>query len=217
MLSALLLALVPIVYALALVLAGYPAQLLPFIAGALGWMIALALRTPVILAAARILGSPQRAMPVIIAASGPAEETVRVIAVLLLGRDPLTALWLGLGWATIEVAYTYVNVLAVAQLVARNDPKSQQALEMLPPIALSAQSPWWSAVERAGVTALHIGFTLIVAVVPILFLLTAVIHSAFNLGITNIAKKWSFVAIEGTVCLIGAVVLVVGLVMAGVI
>jgi hypothetical protein len=216
-LSAFLLALVSIAYGLALALTGYPVQAVPFIAGALGWMIALALRTPVILIAVRILKSPERAMPVIIAASGPAEETVRVIAVLLVGRDPLTVLWLGLGWATIEIAYTYVNIVALARLSASDDPKAQQALEMLPPIALSAESPWWSAIERAGVTALHIGFTLIVAVVPVAFLITAVMHSAFNLAFTRLGRNWSIAAIEAAVCAIGAVALVVGLWLAGVI
>jgi hypothetical protein len=215
-LTALLLILVPLVFAVVIVGAGYPIALGPLLVGALGWLIAFALRTPVMLVAARVLGTPERALPVIIATSGPAEETVRVIALLLVGRDLATALWLGFGWTTIEIAYTYVNAVAVAVLLERDDREAQHALALIPPAALSDQAPWWSAIERAGVSALHIGFTLIVAVVPIAFVATAVAHSTFNLVITRLGKVWSILAVEALVCLIGAAVLALGLAMMGV-
>jgi hypothetical protein len=53
-LSAVLLALVPIAYGVVLILAGYPAQVGPFAVGALGWLIAFALRTPVIVVGIRL-------------------------------------------------------------------------------------------------------------------------------------------------------------------
>jgi hypothetical protein len=215
-LTAALLALVPIGYALVIVGAGYPIEPGPLVAGALGWLIALAARTPVILIATRVRGSSERALPVIIAASGPAEETVRVLALLVVGRDLPTALWLGFGWTTIEIVYTFVNAIAVAALLKRDDPQSRQALELIPPAALSDAAPWWSAVERAGVSALHIGFTLIVAVVPIAFVVTAVVHSAFNLITVRLNKSWSILAVEALICVTGAVVLVIGLAMMGV-
>lgn len=215
-LTAVLLALVPIAYALAIVAAGYPIAMVPLVAGAVGWLVAFALRMPVILIATRVLGRSERALPVIIAASGPAEETVRVVALLLVGRDLETALWLGFGWTTIEIAYTYVNAIAVAQLVKRDDPEVQHALELIPPAALSDDAPWWSAIERAGVSALHIGFTLVVAAVPIAFVITAVVHSAFNLAITSLGKTWPIVAVETLVCVIGAVALLVELTLMGV-
>jgi hypothetical protein len=216
-LTAVLLALVPIAYAVAIVAAGHPILWVALVAGALGWLIAFALRTPVILVATRTLGTPERAMPVIIAASGPAEETVRVIALLIVGRDLATALWLGFGWTTIEIVYTYVNAIAVAMLVARNDPEAQRVLDLVPPAALSDAAPWWSAIERAGVSALHIGFTMIVAVVPIAFVATAFAHSAFNLLITRLGKTWSIIAVETLVCLLGAGALLLGLAMMGVV
>jgi hypothetical protein len=109
-----------------------------------------------------------------------------------------------------------VNAIAVAQILKSNDPQAQRALELIPPAALSDAAPWWSAIERAGVSALHIGFTLIVAAVPIAFVITAVVHTAFNLVITRLGKVWSTLALETLVCVIGAVVLVVGLAMMGV-
>lgn len=216
-LSAVLLALVPIGFAVVLVAAGYPPQLGPFVVGALGWMVAFALRMPVILLASRILGTPERGIPVVIAASGPAEEMVRVIAVLLVGRDPLTALWLGLGWTSIEVVYTYVNAIAIAQLAKRTDEEARRARELLPPAMFTSSAPLWGAIERVGASALHIGFTLIVAAVPIAFIVTALIHSAFNLILTSMARSRPIYVVEGFVCGIGGVVLVVGLLMAGVI
>jgi hypothetical protein len=215
-LTALLLAIVVIGYALAITIAGYPLAVLPLVAGALGWLIALAARTPVILVAMRLFGSSERALPLIIASSGPTEETVRVIAVLLVGRDLATALWLGFGWTAIEIGYTYLNSIVVAQLLSRGDPQAQRVLELVPPAAVADAAPWWSAIERAGVSALHIGFTLIVAVVPIAFVLTALIHSAFNLITTALNKRWPIVAVEGLVCLTGAATLLVGLAMMGV-
>lgn len=215
-LTALLLVLVPVAYAVGIVAAGYPIALGPLAAGALGWIIAFVLRTPVIVIATRVRETPERALPVIIAASGPAEETVRVIALILVGRDLATALWLGFGWTTIEIAYTYVNAIAVAMLLQREDPEAQRALALIPPAALSEAAPWWSAIERAGVSALHIGFTLIVAVAPIAFLITAVAHSAFNFVITRLGKVWSIAAVEALVCVVGAAVLALGLAMMGV-
>jgi hypothetical protein len=215
-LTAVLLALVPIAFALAIVAAGYPIVWVALVAGALGWLIGLAARTPVILVATRVLGRDERALPVIIAASGPAEETVRVLALLLVGRDLSTALWLGFGWTTVEIAYTYVNAIAVAALVKRDDPEARRALKLIPPAALSDDAPWWSAVERAGVSALHIGFTLIVAVMPIAFVITAIAHSTFNVVVTRLGKTRSILAVETLVCVTGAVFLLVGLAMMGV-
>ena len=215
-LTAALLALVPIGYAIAIAASGHPLEFAALAAGALGWLIALALRTPVILAATRRFGSYERALPVIIGASGPAEETVRVIALLLVGREIGTALWLGFGWTTIEIVYTYVNVIAVAQLVRRDDPQAQRVLELVPPAALSDAAPWWSAIERTGVSALHIGFSLIVAALPIAFVVTAVVHSTFNLLTTRLGKTWSVAAVEVLVCVIGAATLLLGLAMMGV-
>lgn len=215
--SAVSLALVPIGIWILLVAAGYPPQVGPFIAGALGWLIALALRMPVILIASRALKPPERAMPVIIAASGPAEETVRVIALLLMGRDVPTALWLGFGWTTIEIGYTYINALALAKLANRTDPEAQRAREMLPPAAFTSAAPVWGAVERIGASALHIGFTLIVAVVPIAFVITAIIHSAFNLILVNMSRTRPIFVVESFVCAVGVIALVVGLLTAGVI
>jgi len=101
---------------------------------------------------------------------------------LLVGRDLGTALWIGLGWAAIEVVYAIANGFAIAALAQRTDPEAERARALLPPAALSGNAPWWGVAERIWTTAVHIGFTLILAAVPALVVVTAVLHSALNVG-----------------------------------
>jgi len=214
-LSAVLLALVPIVFGLLLVAAGYPPLIGPFIAGAVGWTIALTLRTPVALIGMRVFGSMERAQTLIIAASGPAEEIVRLIAVLLIGRDIATALWLGFGWATVEVLYAFVNGAAIARLAQRTDPEAERVRQLLPPAAFGSSAPVWGAVERVGATALHIGFTLIVAALPISVVVNMVVHSSVNLAMVRLSQRWPIAALEAIIVAVGFAALAIGLVLIG--
>ena len=214
-LSAVLLTLVPIGFGIALVVSGYPPLVGPLLAGALGWMIALTLRTPVALVGIRVLGSMERAQTLIIAASGPAEETVRLIAVLLVGRDIATALWLGFGWATIEVVYTFVNGAAIARLATRTDPEAERVRQLLPPAAFGSSAPFWGAVERVGATAFHMGLTLIVAAVPISVVVNMIVHSSMNLAMVRLSQRWPIAALEAIIVVVGFAALFVGLVLIG--
>jgi hypothetical protein len=214
-LSAVMLAVVPIAFGVVLVVAGYPPLIGPFIAGAIGWTIALTLRTPVALIGMRVLGSMERAQTLIIAASGPAEETVRLIVVVLIGRDIATALWLGFGWATVEVLYSFVNGAAIASMAQRTDPEAERVRQLLPPAAFGSSAPVWGAVERIGATALHIGFTLSVAAVPISFLVNMVVHSSVNLAMVRLSQRWPIYAIESIIVVIGFIALGAGLVLIG--
>jgi hypothetical protein len=214
-LSAVLLALVPIGFGVVLVWAGYPPLGWPFVAGVLGWSIALMLRTPVALVGMRLLGSMDRAQTLIIAASGPAEETVRLIAVLLVGRDLPTALWLGFGWATVEVAYSFVNGAVITSLANRTDAEAERVRQLLPPAAFGSSAPVWAAVERVGVTAFHIGMTLIVAAAPITVFVNMVVHSALNLTAVRFSQRWPIYVLEGLFCVVGFGALLVGLVLIG--
>jgi hypothetical protein len=54
-------------------------------AGALGWYVAFVLRIPVVLVARLALRTPECVQPWVVAASGPAEESVRLITLLLVG------------------------------------------------------------------------------------------------------------------------------------
>ena len=173
---------VPVGYALAIVALGGEPSVGPILAGAAGWLLALVLRAPVGLLGVRITGSPERAQRWVVASSGPLEESVRLAVLLLVGRDVETALWIGLGWAAIEVVYAIANGFAVEALSRRTDPEADRARALLPPAALGGNAPWWGVAERTWTTAVHIGFTLIVAAVPVLVVATAAVHSALNVG-----------------------------------
>lgn len=148
--------------------------------GAAGWWLALLLRAPVALL---VRGWPrERGARVMVAASGPLEEGVRAAAVLLLAPDLAGALSLGLGWAAVEVLFAVVNGVATVQLLRRDDERVREARALLESQGtLTAAAPWWGVVERVLASALHIGFTLVVAAAPVLALVTAPVHSAVNL------------------------------------
>ena len=118
-LAAPLAVLVPVAYGIAFARIGHPIELVPFLAGAAGWLVALLLRTPIGLVGIRITGSTERTQNWVTASSGPLEEGVRLSALLLVGRELSTALWIGLGWAAIEVLYAIVNGFALAALALR--------------------------------------------------------------------------------------------------
>jgi hypothetical protein len=183
---------IPVVLAAVFVVAGVGFDPVALGAGALGWLVALVLRAPVALVAMRLAGDDRRrAQPVIIGASGPLEEGVRLAVLLAAGRDLETALWVGLGWAAIEVVYSLVNGFALLKLLRRTDPEAEQARAMLAmPDVLRPDAPLWGVVERVWATGLHVAFTLIVAAVPALVVATAVVHSATNLVLVGRASAW---------------------------
>lgn len=202
---------VPIAYGVAVGLAGYPIEVGPLLAGAAGWIVALVLRAPVGLAGVRITGSPERAQRWVVASSGPLEESVRLAVLLLAGRDLATALWIGIGWAAIEVVYAIGNGFALAALADRTDPEAERARAMLPPAALADAGPWWGVVERAWASAIHIGFTLVLAAVPPLVIVTAAAHSAVNVGFLWLLRHHGMVVTMLAGAAAGAVALGAGL------
>lgn len=166
-------------------------------AGALGWFIALTLRGPVAVLAQKFAGTEQRARLWIVGSSGPLEESVRLLAVLWLGRDLATALAIGLGWAAIEVVFALVNAFVGNLMLRSDDPKILEAREMLAQQINTENGPWWGAIERISASACHIGNTLIVAFMPLAVLLAAPLHTALNLSIIPLGKRpaWVFQAV----------------------
>jgi hypothetical protein len=183
-------------------------------AGALGWYVAFVLRTPVVLIAQRTLRTPERMQPWIVAASGPAEETVRLLTLLLVGSAFPIALSVGLGWTTIEIIYTIVNNLAIAWLLRRTDERARRSLGLLLAMGLekmlSPTAPALSVIERVAVSALHIGFTLLIAWQPLLVLATIPLHSVANLVSLRLLRRSAVLSALGWV-LIGAASLLAGL------
>lgn len=201
---------VPIAYGVAFAWLGHDPMLLPLLAGAGGWLLAFILRAPIGLVGMRLAGSPERAQRWVVASSGPLEEATRLAVLLLVGRDLGTALWIGLGWAAIEVLYSIGNGLALAALAERTDPEAEQARAMLPPGMLWSSGPLWGVVERAWASALHIGFTLILAAVPVAVLLTAPVHSALNVGALWLLGRRGLVAVTLAGLLVGGAALAIG-------
>ena len=175
-----------------LVLVAWGARLEPMWVGvgALGWIVALALRAPVAIVAARLAGAPEPAQPWIVAASGPLEELVRLGLVLVASQGLDRALSIGLGWAAIEVVYAVANGAAMAMLIGRTDSEADRIRAMIPIAgALEPSALWWGAFERWWASVLHIAFSVILAARPVLVLFNIVAHSATNLVLLRVGKR----------------------------
>jgi hypothetical protein len=189
-------------------------QVLPAVLGAAGWMIALVLRQPVALVATR-LTTKERAITIVVLASGPAEEIVRFLLVLFVLRSAAAATWAGAGWMTIEVAYTMVTALIIANLLPKDDPKSLEAKEFLRDQGMVQNNgPVWGVVERFSAAGIHIGFTLLLFAQPWLVLVTIVLHSLTNMLVVRYAKR-SIARTELALLAVAIALLAAGVVAAG--
>jgi len=202
--------LVPVAFAVVLASAGADLSLSAAGVGALGWLVALALRAPVSVVALKALGDPERVKPWIVGSSGPLEEGVRLVVLLLVGRSFSEAASIGLGWAAIEIVYTTITGFVTLSLVRRTDEQAVQAREMLEAQGMLRETgPALGIVERIGASALHIGFTLLVAWRPLLVIATAVVHSAVNLVLIRMFQR-SPLLTELALLLIGVATLGLG-------
>jgi hypothetical protein len=182
--------------------------------GAGGWAVALALRAPVGLLATKLTGSPQRAQPWLVSSSGPLEEGTRVVALRLAGTGFAQAASLGIGWAAIEVVYSLGMGAAIAALLGRTDEEAVAARELLVAqgsgAMLSEAAPFAGIAERVAASALHIGFTLLVARQSRLALATAPAHSGVNLAALALLRRSTPLA-ESFIGGVGALALAAGL------
>ena len=188
----------PVVAAVVLTVAGFGWDIVGIVVGAVGWNLALLLRGPVAWFLKR-RGDDQLASPWFVAASGPTEELVRLGAVLLLGRDLETAISIGFGWAAIEVLYSVVQGLALATLMERDDPEAERIRALIPaPTAtlITPVAPWLGIVERVWASALHLGFTVMLAAQPLLVLLTIPAHSATNLVLLRATERLGLARVQ---------------------
>lgn len=161
--------------------------------GALGWWLALILRAPVILALRKSQQDMQTSSKYVIWASGPAEEIVRVILLLMLPITVDNAYSVGLGWGAIEVLYGLIQLFGFASLSTKNDAKAQEAREVMKQMGmdkvLNDSTPFWGALERVSAHALHLSFSLLLVLSPLLVLLTAPVHSLMNQFVITTNKK----------------------------
>lgn len=152
--------------------------------GALGWVGALMLRAPLAAILSQVLRDDERVKTIIVGSSGPLEEGVRVVLLLLVGRSFSDAAAIGIGWAAVEVVYTTLTGFLTLSLVRRTDPEAMHARQMLEAQGMIRETgPWLGVVERIGATALHLGFTFIEAWSLWAAIGTALVHSATNLSL----------------------------------
>ncbi len=187
---------------------GHPVQWGLAAAGAAGWWLALVLRAPAALLGRKL--PPAALNRLVVGASGPLEEGVRLAAVLWLVPGFSGALWLGWGWASIEVLFTIANGLVLLRLLDRDDDNSRQVRAILEARGtFSDAAPWLGVIERILASAVHVGFTLVVAAAPALALVTAPVHSALNLAVNHLSRR--MVLFLALLALAAAVVLGAGL------
>ena len=182
--------------------------------GAGGWLFALVLRGPVSLVARRLTTSTEAVQRAIILASGPAEELVRLAAVLIASADLDIAYAIGLGWGGIEVIYALINGFLIATLLKRTDEEAVKARQTMEEMGLvrSDLRPIYGVVERIAATAVHIGFTLQLAYQPWLVLVTMPAHSLINYGLVSLMRlRISLFVVLGSLLIIGLFVFGLGL------
>ena len=143
--------------------------------------------------------------------AGPAEESVRLLAVLFLQANFASAISLGLGWASIEVLYTLVSGFVTVNILSQGGIGALQLKKRFLDTGLTVPATVYSGiVERLSATALHIGFTLLLAYHPLLILITLPLHSLVNVGAISLNNR-SALATQMLIALFGIITLVVGI------
>jgi hypothetical protein len=159
--------------------------------GAFGWWIALLLRMPIMLIARKL--PRKRATSIVIVVSGPAEESVRLIVLLIIGLTTRNAYSVGLGWAAIEIVYSVIQGIGLSTLQQRTDTKAKEAKAVLASMgmdkSLTPSAPFWGIAERFSANAIHLSMSLLLVVNPYLVLVTAPAHSLINMLLTKLIKR----------------------------
>lgn len=182
--------------------------------GALGWWLALLLRAPLILYAKNSKLPMEKSNRLIVGASGPAEETTRLILLVVIGLTSGNAYSVGIGWAAIEIIYGLTQVFGIGVLEQRTDKEAQEAKKLMKQAgmdkSLEPSTPFWGALERVSASALHIGFSLMLVFSPFMVTFTIPFHSAVNFGVLR-ANAVSVAKSQLTLLVVGLGILAVGL------
>ena len=145
------------------------------------------------------------------AMAGPTEESVRLLAVWLLQANFSSAISLGLGWASIEVVYTLISGFITVVILSQGGLGAWQLRRRFMDAGLTAPATVYSGiVERISATALHIGFTLLLAYHPLLILVTLPLHSLVNVGAITLTNR-SALATQLLLAIVGMATLLIGL------
>ena len=187
-----LLPIVPLIYVLGFNALGRGSpQMRPFCLRLSGWTVALGLRVPMMVLAFRPTHNVNE--QVVAAMAGPAEESVRLLAVLCLQASFASAMWLGLGWATIEVLDALVSGFTNVVILSQGGVGALQLRKRFLDTGLTVRETVYGGIfERVSATALHIGFTLLLAYRHVLLLITLPLHSLISMGALNLTKRLAF-------------------------
>jgi hypothetical protein len=183
--------LVPVLFAVLALIWEIELSLGWILLGAAGWLVALFLRAPVAMISQRLTTNSDTVRQVVILSSGPAEELVRLAVVLITAANLDVAYAIGLGWGGIEVIYALINGFMIATLLKRTDEeaiKARQTMEEMGLLRVGLR-PLYGVVERVAVTAVHIGFTLLLAFQPLLLLIIMPVHSFVNYGFVVMMRR----------------------------
>jgi hypothetical protein len=200
---------VPLMVWLGFEAAGHPMDWKGFGIGALGWLIALALRGPVSAAVAKL--PQEKGRNIVGLSSGVLEESTRLVVLALTSFSSSWALSVGQGWAAIEVVFAMVNVAVLASLADKTDEKAMQAKQFLAAQGQLESSPLWGVLERIWASAFHIGCTLIVAAVPWTVAVLIPLHSGLNWAAVRLTAARSIGTASLFIAVIGIGTLAAGL------
>lgn len=201
---------VPVGFWLAFQLTGVRMNWTAFGIGAAGWLLALMLRGPIVPFVKNL--PKERATNLVGSASGPLEEGVRVLVLVLTGMSFRWAAFLGQGWAAVEVLFVVINGIVLMSMIQRTDDKAMEVKKFLETTGNLNHSPLLGVVERVFASAFHIGSTLLIASNLWLVILMIPVHTAVNLVGIRLAKK-SPVGAEVFIGFVGVVVFLAGLLM----
>jgi hypothetical protein len=152
--------------------------------GALGWVVALAARLPVLASAGRLRAAGRRDT-ILAVTSGITDEVVRLALVLVLVSGTGSALWAGFGWALAGVVF-----VAATQLAQFSWPLGHQAAEQLRSQGgFISTHPVHVGVRGITATSFHLGATLLLASGPWWVLATASAHAVVNVARARWAQR----------------------------
>lgn len=186
-------------------LIGYLVQLsAPVVAaGAVGWFFSLLLRPTIIYLAntsrrwclrrvishetAKQTKSNPQNLYLAIAVSGPIEEFVRLVVVMLCGGSVATGIAVGLGWAFAEAVFLGVTAAITSGgvirslFVSKSFHQSKFTYEIIEWVAVVC-------VERGSAFGIHVSSSVILALCPVCVLPLTVVHSVTNVGAVRLAR-----------------------------
>ena len=161
--------------------------------GALGWWIALLLRTPVILYLKYKKTNLETSSNLMISFSGPTEEITRLVLLSLIGFNIPNAYSIGLGLGMIEIIYGIIQIIGIGTLEQKTDAKALEAKAFMKQMGmdktLASSTPFWGALERFSAIAIHIGFSLLLIRSPYIVIFTIPLHNLANFFVVKMNAK----------------------------